>query len=196
MISRGLKPDIYQYNLLIRCIKDCGIGQLDDVTSLLQPAPTVEYRKLKPGKKMREKSSKLSGMEAETSSDLVVPPSIPDVLSPVPRMDNLVSIASITTPHDRLALVGGLPGLLQRMRAHDVRPDIKTFSQLVDVVESSEQAEDALMAAMGAAGVIPDITFCNLLMRKRIFRQEYDKARVCFLYPYYQRFNLIIPMSA
>ena len=35
MKSFRLEPDIYVYNLLLRCIRDCGVGNLDDFQSLI-----------------------------------------------------------------------------------------------------------------------------------------------------------------
>jgi hypothetical protein len=41
----------------------------------------------------------------------------------------------------RLILVGGCSGLLEQMNKHGVKPNIKTFTQLLDTIPSTRAAE-------------------------------------------------------
>lgn len=76
----------------------------------------------------------------------------------------------------RLILVGGCSGLLEQMNKHGVKPNIKTFTQLLDTIPSTRAAEQALLAAMEKAEVCPDIDFYNMLIRKRSMRFDYENA--------------------
>jgi hypothetical protein len=105
-------------------------------------------------------------------------PRIPDILSPNPDIHNLIGIESVARASDRLSLLGGVQGLLSRMRRDDVKPDIKTFSMLVDCIESNVESEERLLVEMRKSGVDMDTPFCNLLMRKRVFRQDVEGAKV------------------
>jgi len=44
----------------------------------------------------------------------------------------------------RLVLVGGCSGLLEQMNKHGVKPNIKTFTQLLDTIPSTRAAEQVM----------------------------------------------------
>jgi hypothetical protein len=44
----------------------------------------------------------------------------------------------------RLILVGGCSGLLEQMNKHGVKPNIKTFTQLLDTIPSTRAAEQVI----------------------------------------------------
>ncbi|EPY90047.1 pentatricopeptide repeat-containing protein 1-like protein [Camelus ferus] len=70
----------------------------------------------------------------------------------------VVSFGTVTTPADRLALMGGLEGFLGKMAEHGLRPDIKTLTLLAEAVEA-------------------DVTFFNTLMRKKSRRGDLEGAK-------------------
>lgn len=50
-------------------------------------------------------------------------------------------MTQVCIPCHRLILVGGCSGLLEQMNKYGVKPDIRTFTQLLDTIPSTKSAE-------------------------------------------------------
>ncbi|KAM5329852.1 pentatricopeptide repeat-containing protein 1, mitochondrial-like isoform 2-T3 [Glossophaga mutica] len=96
----------------------------------------------------------LWGLEANLLTLGAVPPAV-------------VSFGTVTTPADRLALMGGLEGFLGKMAEHGLRPDIKTLTLLAEVVDPGSPAESSLLTILDLHQVEADVTFFNTLMKKK-----------------------------
>ena len=48
----------------------------------------------------------------------------------------------------RLILVGGCSGLLEQMNKYGVKPNIKTFTQLLDTIPSTRAAEQVIRVSV------------------------------------------------
>lgn len=180
MKSKGIVPEITQYNFLARCVKECGIGESRDVTELLQTGPDQKLlskvRVAKPIKFKRLTLEEKKSLNVKSLSVVNLDGDVPDVLAPVPILENILAVQMVKTAPDRLALLGGVSGILARMRIDNCKPDIKTFTLLIDCIESNEDAETTLVQYMKTFKIKPDTPFCNLLMRKRIFRHDLSSA--------------------
>ncbi|XP_069839713.1 pentatricopeptide repeat-containing protein 1, mitochondrial [Dendropsophus ebraccatus] len=92
---------------------------------------------------------------------------VPNLLDLSINTDSVVSLANVNTPSDRLALIGDLRGILQKMKDDKVSPTIKTFTLLAEVVKPEVGLELTLLSIMDAYGVQADLTFFNTLVLKR-----------------------------
>ncbi|XP_053131693.1 pentatricopeptide repeat-containing protein 1, mitochondrial [Hemicordylus capensis] len=110
--------------------------------------------------------SQLAPRSLETSMVCFSEDTIPNLLDmQVPS--NVISLGSVTTASDRLALMGNMEGFLKKMKDDKVAANIKTFTLLAEVVEPNSQSEASLLAVMDEDNVKPDVTFINTLVRKR-----------------------------
>ncbi|XP_075686100.1 pentatricopeptide repeat-containing protein 1, mitochondrial isoform X2 [Rhinoderma darwinii] len=92
---------------------------------------------------------------------------VPNLLDLSINTDKMVSLSNVNTPSDRLALIGDLGGILQKMKEDDVSPTIKTFTLLAEVVKLDVGSEATLLGIMDAYEIQPDLTFFNMLVLKR-----------------------------
>ncbi|XP_072022394.1 pentatricopeptide repeat-containing protein 1, mitochondrial-like [Amphiura filiformis] len=112
------------------------------------------------------------------SSQYSIASSVPNLLNASPKdLQSVVSLGSINTPQDRLALIGGCEGVLQSMEQDGVTPDIKTFGLLSGLIPHSKPAEKKLMVAMDAAGVKGDVDFYNGLIGEKALRRDIEGAK-------------------
>ena len=106
--------------------------------------------------------------------------SVPNILNPRGNFREIVSVGALETREDRLALLGGLPGIIAHIRRDGVTPNIQTFTMLLDLLPGLVTAETDLLAVMNTFNVQPDTSFFNQLIRKRNQRDDYEGAKVSF----------------
>ena len=202
----------HHYNLLLRCIRDCGMGNeaifvdlLGTVSSSISKdnlklfgsqEPTqmpktstrngngepqeVLYEVQDPGDQIMqiEEHQASNNQLSHPERDLVK--NFPNILNPKFNMTFYKNwkLSLPKDPVDRLFLLGGAENILKHMKKDNCLPTIKTFSLLLELVPSSLEAEDDLIVLMENNSVKPDLTFFNLLIRKRCMRKHYRNARV------------------
>lgn len=200
---RNLVPDIYSFNLMLRCVLDCGIGDVKTMRSviatLLAKSNSDQKVKIKASQNALvvaeqkptaiERNADGTADEIEANSEMTITQNAteevsdqtPNLLSKNPHLGSLVSLREVTEPHERLLLLGGVQGFLQEMELANVKPDIKTFTKILEVIPSTQAAEHRLIAIMRKADVRTDVDFFNVLIKKRSMRKDYNGARVRLL---------------
>ncbi len=79
----------------------------------------------------------------------------------------------------RLNLIGGWEGFLQMMSSLKLKPDIKTFTLLLECLPPDLEEEEKLLLSIDSYEVKPDVDFFNILIKRRNFRKESQAAKVC-----------------
>uniref|UniRef100_A0A336K072 CSON010148 protein n=1 Tax=Culicoides sonorensis TaxID=179676 RepID=A0A336K072_CULSO len=190
MHRRRMAVDYYSFNLMLRCVRDCGIGDVETTERLIQEIielnKTNKKNKIEAPKKeiitigetkIEEDNIVKVPVTVQTSEESTTGFNMPNLLAESPQLGNLLSISEIKRPEERLLLLGGLAGFLQEMDVHKVNPDIKTFTQLVDIIPSTLESEKKLLRAIKERGIKCDIDFFNILIKKRSLRSDYENAR-------------------
>lgn len=185
MYQKKLKPDIYSFNLMLRCCRDTELG---DVKSTKEVIQTILLRNPKSSSEKNIAIEQIKLIEDNSSNDniqIVVDksneeedtPLTPNLLTPKPHLGNLIDVKEVKKPEDRLLLLGGFSGFLDLMQQCEVKPDLKTFTALIEVIPSTTIAEVKLIKTIRKADIKCDVDFFNILIKKRSMRFDYDGAR-------------------
>lgn len=176
MYQRKLRPDIYSFNLMLRCCRDTNFGDVESMEQVLQtillakPGGSKEQIKL-------DAHSASDGQSVDSSLTEAGTNAAPNLLALKPHLGNLISLSEVTKPEDKLLLLGGFSGFLETMKHFDVRPDLKTYTELVEVIPPTNVAEKRLIAQLKKHEIKCDVDFFNILMKKRSMRYDYEGAR-------------------
>lgn len=191
MHQRRMIPDVYSFNTILRCVRDCGIGDLITMEQVIQKI-LLDSRHTEPAtvsvnleenmliiksSALQESSTEvlMTIKEEESNADT------PNLLSNLPHLGKMVALSEIKKPEDRLLLLGGISGFLREMELTKSEPDIKTFSELIEVIPPTNAAEKKIIAIIRRNGVKCDIDFFNMLIKKRSMRFDYVGAKVSAL---------------
>uniref|UniRef100_A0A2R5LI41 Putative pentatricopeptide repeat protein n=1 Tax=Ornithodoros turicata TaxID=34597 RepID=A0A2R5LI41_9ACAR len=119
--------------------------------------------------------------ERATSTPLENPenlPGMPNLLSPSLRVEReIVGLANVTEPYDRLLMCGGLKGVMDHFCDMDIHPDVKTVTLLLDCIPNTTEAEHELIAEADRTRVKLDVDFFNMLIKRRALRMQKSEAR-------------------
>uniref|UniRef100_A0A1I8QCC8 Pentacotripeptide-repeat region of PRORP domain-containing protein n=1 Tax=Stomoxys calcitrans TaxID=35570 RepID=A0A1I8QCC8_STOCA len=197
MLRQGIQPDYYSFNAVLRCVRDCGFGELQTMEQALKGIlignETIEITSTSSSlhqlenisgdvtnasdklavEKSNENSS-LSSLQIESDATSLV---LPNLLAPHPHLGSMVSLAEVEKPHERFLLVGGLQGFLELMKSYHITPDIETFTTMLEVIPPTNSAEKQLLTYIRKIGLKADIDFFNILIKKRAMRFDYEGGK-------------------
>lgn len=110
--------------------------------------------------------------DLKNTSQVAIKPSfaasnVPNLLDLHLNTDSVVSLTNVANPYDRFALIGDLEGFIQKMKENNVRPSIKTFTLMAEVMKPDQQSQATLVDLMDSFKIKPDLTFFNTLILKR-----------------------------
>lgn len=89
----------------------------------------------------------------------------------------VVSIGTVDGASDRLALIGGGKGFLEKMVSSGFRPDIRTLTLLADTMEPGSQSLQMLLEGAKLHKVKLDVAFFNTVIRRAAKAGDLDAAK-------------------
>ncbi|XP_049874728.1 pentatricopeptide repeat-containing protein 1, mitochondrial [Pectinophora gossypiella] len=257
MLKLKEKPNIYSFNLMLKCVKECNLGSKEDIEELIriiqeetplaiEISNQVEILQISSSEKLlnppdtpeERLSSKQAGIgdaelkscdsknkkaddniEDVTSKDSLVPKkdefevsiddskqncnkltpvvntktvtlqfvdklpaikkeerTVPNLLSKKIKMQQVLALQEVQTLQDKFAIIGGQEDFIKEMEAYSVKPDLKTITQMLAVLDDSIEAENKLIETMKSLEIKADIDFYNMLIKKRCLRSDYEGA--------------------
>lgn len=196
----NMMPNVYSFNLMLRCTRDCAIGDLQEMKKVIAVILKSSKTAVKLESKQNEilliqdkpsiainandnrNSEVIDKSEPNPSPNEVMSSDIcdqmPNLLTKLPHLGSIVQLSMVKTAEDRLMLLGGFSGFIDEMETADVRPDVKTCTQLLDSLPSTREAEHELIDRIRKMRIWCDTDFFNMLMKRRILRKDYDGAKV------------------
>ncbi|KAI9565645.1 hypothetical protein GHT06_009437 [Daphnia sinensis] len=178
-------PSIFSYNLMLRTVRDCDAKDVNGQQNPIESVLLLEEKPNLQGNGMLNQSI-LTTSELMTITDQLTVR--PNLLAEKIKSSNIMALTGLEKMENRLALLGGIEGFLEEMNKDHVRPDIKTFSLLLETIASNPNEEKVLVEQMKICGVTPDISFLNMFIKKRQFRQDHSGAQE--ILSYFQEYQL------
>jgi pentatricopeptide repeat domain-containing protein 1 len=86
-------------------------------------------------------------------------------------------LSEVKKPEDKLLLLGGLTGFLDTMKQFGVKPDLKTYTELIEVIPPTTALKKRLLNLLKKHEIKCDVDFFNVLMKKRAMRFDYNGSR-------------------
>lgn len=224
MLKMREKPNIYSFNLMLKCVKDCNLGNKNDIIELisiiqsLMPQGVKNNRQLEfvqydnvqkleqdnklllePSKKHFNNTSAKSQTEIvgsepnevtviENRNDIIIElvdkldrvkpddRTVPNLLSKNLNMDQVTALQQVDTVQEKFAIIGGQEDFFKEMEVYSVKPNIKTFTQILPLLDNNIEAESKLLDMMKSLDVKADIDFYNMLIKRRCLRLDDNAA--------------------
>lgn len=248
MLKSREKPNLYSFNLMLKCVKDCNLGTQSDIEELIgilrenigigtkpiealpsskekslykhleqrvpqialltDGSPTVKQNLDACMHALPEVKNESHLVSTENNVQIIIDSNLsklsqkdvrtlPNLLSKVVQMQQVLYLQEVHSVQDKFAVVGGQEDFLKEMEVYSVKPDIKIFTQMLPLLDDTEEAENKLLETMKTLQIRADIDFYNLLIKKRCLRSDSEGAFVSFvvilvnfLSLFYPKFNL------
>lgn len=180
MYQKRLKPDIYSFNLMLRCCRDTELGDVETMEEVLQTI-LLSNTSDTSSKQMKIEAHSSEGhpesVQVVSQNEVEPVDPRPNLLSTRPHLGNLITLKEVTKPEDRLTLLGGMSGFLDLMKQFEVKPELKTYTALIEVIPPTTAAEKLLLAKLWKHEIKCDVDFFNILMKKRAMRFDYEGSK-------------------
>lgn len=104
------------------------------------------------------------------------PPNLLDIFEG--KRGAVISLCAVDGPSDRLALIGGAQGVLEKMAASGLSPDLRTLTLLADTMEPGYESLQLLLRVAKQHRVKVDVAFFNSVIRRTARASDLEAAKV------------------
>ncbi|XP_047434128.1 pentatricopeptide repeat-containing protein 1, mitochondrial-like [Mugil cephalus] len=110
--------------------------------------------------------------------DLVAVSTAPNLLDVFEgKRSAVISLCAVDGPSDRLALIGGAKGFLEKMAANGLSPDLRTLTLLADTMEPGYESLQLLLKVAKEHRVKLDVPFFNSVIRRAARASDLEGAK-------------------
>ncbi|XP_054460515.1 pentatricopeptide repeat-containing protein 1, mitochondrial [Anoplopoma fimbria] len=95
----------------------------------------------------------------------------------VGKRGGVVSLGTVDGASDRLALIGGAQGFLEKMAANGFSPDLRTVTLLADTMQPGHQSLQTLLKVAKQHRVRLDVAFFNTVIRRAARAGDLEEAK-------------------
>nr|XP_046227306.1 pentatricopeptide repeat-containing protein 1, mitochondrial [Scatophagus argus] len=93
------------------------------------------------------------------------------------KMGGVISLGTVDGASDRLALIGGAKGFLEKMEAKGLKPDLRTLTLLADMMDPGCQSLLMLLNVATQHKLKPDVAFFNCVIRRAARAGDLEGAK-------------------
>ncbi|XP_036958168.1 pentatricopeptide repeat-containing protein 1, mitochondrial [Acanthopagrus latus] len=93
------------------------------------------------------------------------------------KRGGVISLGTVDGAPDRLALIGGADGVLKKMEANGLSPDLKTLTLLADMMELGHTSLQLLLKVAKQHKVKLDVAFFNSVIRRAARAGDLEEAK-------------------
>lgn len=93
------------------------------------------------------------------------------------KSSGVISLGTVDGASDRLALIGGANGVLEKMEANGLSPDLRTLTLLADTMEPGHQSLQVLLKVAKQHKVRLDVAFFNSVIRRVARAGDLEEAK-------------------
>lgn len=111
-----------------------------------------------------------------SADDCTASPNLLDVFAG--KRSDVISLGTAEKAADRLALIGGAEGLLEKMEAEGLSPNLRTLTLLADTMTSGSSSLQLLLWAAKKHRVKLDVAFFNSAIRTAAKASDLEGAKV------------------
>ncbi|XP_076661932.1 pentatricopeptide repeat-containing protein 1, mitochondrial [Halictus rubicundus] len=179
-----IKPTIIHYNLLLRAIRDTQFGKLNINEFLIPDFPAAQITLQEAGRPdLLDSPPALSfslitltknQSEDRESKNLIEMDSEAILYNQSVKISNNLNKI---LKNNRLILFGGIEKMLERMKNDNVIPDVKTMTMFMELLPPSLEAENLFLKYIHTENITVDISFFNMLIKKRNLRKQFSQAK-------------------
>lgn len=116
------------------------------------------------------------------------PPNLLDLFEG--KRGSVVSLGTVNEASDRLALIGGAKGFLEKMAVNRLSPNLKTLTLLADTMEPGRESLQMILQVAKQHKVKLDVAFFNSVIRRSARAGDLDSAKAVLAVMHQRNINV------
>lgn len=160
---------VHAMNLFLRIVRDSGFGSEQHIRKLM-PESVQNNVTFVP-------SSQIQNLNLVSVSNQLLPSPVDLLRQSFPQKNLCLDMSSLRVYSNKLALVGGVPGIMRLIDESNIKPTVATIGALIDVMPYCIESERHIILDAEKRGVTLDTDTFNKLVRRQAIRKDLTAAK-------------------